>query len=254
MAKELKKKTTKSAAPKQKKAQKAVEPKIVKQTPKKEVYDEQMADAFIMEVDEEVKNDNLKVFWKKYGLFVVLFVILVLSVTVSFETIKNWRENQFKAKTDDYIAANYASNPEQMMTALEKIASGNYGVYSELARIQITDLLIEQGKNEEAINMLSMMVDNDELNQRVRNLAAVKLAAQKIDSAPRAEIEALLNPVIAADDSWTPIAKEYLALALIQDGDIQGARLLYQELMQDGRISEDFRNRVQDMLTALSDM
>ena len=253
MAKETKKKAPKQVAQKQTKTPKKTASKVVKPV-KTAAYDEQMADAFIMEVDEEVKNDNLKMFWKKYGLFVVILVILVLSVTVSFETIKNWRENQFKEKTENYIAANYASNPDEMMKALEKIAAGDHGVYSELARIQMTDILIEQGKNEDAVNMLTVMVDDDELNPRIRNLAAVKLAAQKLDSAPKAEIEALLRPVLEAKDSWTPIAKEYLALSSIQEGDIDAARALYQELLQDGEISEDFRNRIQDMLTALSDM
>lgn len=223
--------------------------------PKKtQAYDEQMADAFIMEVDDEVKNDNLKAFWKKYGLFVVLFVILVLSITVSFETIKNWRENQFRKQTDTYIAANLNQSPQEMMTALEKIAAGNHGIYSEIARIQISDLLFEQGKTDDALKMLQAIVDNDELNPRIRNLAAIKLAAQKVDTAPFVEIETLLKPVIAADDSWTPIAKEYLAISAIQSGDLQTARNLYSELLQDPKISDEFRNRVQDMLTTLSDI
>jgi len=253
MAKETKKTASKPAALKKPKGRKPSAQAALKPAAKP-VYDEQMADAFIMEVDEEVKNDQLKVFWKKYGLFVVLLVVLVLSVAVSFETIKSWRENQFMAKTDSYIAANYASNPQEMLTALEKIASGGHGIYSELARIQIADILLEQGKTQDAVNMLTAMVDNDELNSRIRNLAAVKLAAQKLDNAPKAEIEALLRPVLDADDSWTPIAKEYLALASIQEGDIEGARALYEELLQDGRISDDFRARIQDMLTALADM
>ncbi len=236
-----------------KKTQQKATPSTVK-TKKTAAYDEAMADAFIMEVDDEVKNDNLKAFWKKYGLFIVLFVILVLSITVSFETIKNWRENQFRKQTDTYIAANLDQNPQQMMAALEKIAAGDHGIYSELARIQISDLLLEQNKIDDALKMLQSIVDNDELNPRIRNLAAIKLAAQEIDTAPFAEIETLLKPVVAADDSWAPIAKEYMALSAIQSGDHETARNLYQELLQDSRISDDFRNRVQDMLTALSDI
>lgn len=230
--------------------------KITKEAPIKKTaaYDENVADAFIMEVDEEVKNENLKAFWKKYGLFIVLFVALVLSATVSFETIKNWRENQFKAKTDAYIAANYQQTAQEMIAALEKIAVGNNGIYSELARIQIADLLLQENKTEEAIAMLQTLATNDELNPRIKNLAAIKLAAQKIDSATRSEIESLLTPVVAADDSWTPIAQEYIALAAVKEGDVETARNLYKTILQNGQISEEFKNRVQDMLTTLSDL
>ena len=225
--------------------------------PKKEikpVVDDAAVDAFIMEVDDEVKNDNFKAFFNKYGLFIILFVAIVLSATVSFETIKNWRNNQFKAKTDTYLAANSASTPEQTLAALEKVASGNYGIYSELARIQIADVLFDEGKDEDALNMLESLAANDELNPRVRNLASVKLAARKVDTASFSEIEVLLTPVIASDDAWAPIAKEYLALSAIQDGQGEKARELYQEILQDSRTSDEFRTRIQDMMSAISDI
>ena len=235
--------------------------KTVQKTKKEQIkqeykpsVDDAAVDAFIMEVDEEVKNDSMKEFFKKYGLFIILFVVLVLSATVSFETIKNWRENHFRAKTDTYLAANSTATSEEMLSALEKIAAGNNGIYSELARIQITDVLFEQGKNDDAIKMLEVLASNDELNPRIKNLAAVKLAARKVDTAEFSEIETLLTPVITSDDSWTPIAKEYLALSAIKDGNIEKARELYQQILQDSRISDDFRTRIQDMVTTLSDM
>ncbi|MBR2299429.1 MAG: tetratricopeptide repeat protein [Alphaproteobacteria bacterium] len=232
---------------------------VKKQTPEKapvlktEAYDEAAADAFIMEVDEEVKNDNLKAFWKKYGLFVTLCMVLVLSATVSYETIKNWRENQFRAKTDAYISANFAPTNADSLAALEKIAASNNGIYSELARIQIADLLLEEGKKEDGLTMLQTLATNDELNPRIRNLAAIKLAARTVDTAPRAEIESLLAPVVSADDSWSPIAQDFLALAALKDGDLETARTIYQNLLQDGRLSEQFKGRIQDMLTTISD-
>ena len=247
---EKNKKQTKKKTP-------AVKPIAAEQTKdlkKAPVYDEKAVDAFIMEVDEEVKNDNLKDFFKKYGVYVVVILVLVLSLTVSFETIKNWRENNLKAKTDAYIAANFEQAFDTKLAALEKIASGKNGIYSELARIQIADLLFEQGKNEDALNMLNAIVNNDELNSRIRNLAAIKLASYKLDTAPRSEIEALLAPVVAADDSWAPIAQEYMALAAVQDGDLETARNIYQNLLQDSRTSDEFKSRIQDMLTTISDI
>ena len=101
--------------------------------------------------------------------------------------------------------------------------------------------------------MLSVMATNDELDPRVKTLATIKLVSLKVDTAPKSEIEALLMPVIAADDSWTPIAKEYLALSTAQSGDISAAQNMYQELLQDSRISDAQKGRIQDMLSVLSE-
>ena len=43
-----------------------------------------MQDAFIREVDEDLKNESMKKLWDKYGLFVLLIVIVSLTVAVSY--------------------------------------------------------------------------------------------------------------------------------------------------------------------------
>ena len=58
---------------------------------KKEIdADEQ--EAFIREVTEEVKNDNLKQMWEKYGIYIILLVVLAIVGAVSFEGFKSWRQ------------------------------------------------------------------------------------------------------------------------------------------------------------------
>lgn len=220
----------------------------------KNLDNDDMTDVFIREVSEEVKNDNLKIFWNKYGLFIVLFVVLAVSAAVSFETIKSWRDKQYQARTESYLMSINANDFENSLKALENIAAGNNGIYSELARIQIANILYEQNKTTEANDMLQAIVDNEELNPRIRNLAALKLATYKIDTAPRAEIEALLLPVANADNSWSPVAKDLLAMTAIKNGDIESARQIYVSLLESGKVSENFKNRIQDLLSALNDM
>lgn len=243
------KKTTKS----QSVVRKADEKKNAKTQVK--AYDEAMTDAFIKEVDEEVHNDELKVFWNKYGLFVVLFIVLAVSAAVSFETIKNWRKQQFQAQTDSYLAAVQGmESTESTIKALEKIAAGDNGLFSELARVQIATILFEQDRPQDAESMLQAIIDNEELSPKITHMAAVKLATYKVDTASEDELNALLQPVIAANDAWTPLAQELLAMAAIRDGQLEKARDIYSELLENPEISANFKARIQDILSALNDM
>ena len=218
-------------------------------------YDEEMTDAFIQEVSEEVKNDNLKIFWDKYGLFVILFVVIAVSAAVSFETIKSWRDQKYQAQTENYLMSlQVAGNYDVQLKALEKIAASDNGIYSELARVQIATILFEQGKNDEGKQMLQTIADNDELNPKIRHLAALKLATYEVDTASYAEINSLLQPIIDAQNSWSPLATDLLAMSAIQNGDIETARSLYQGLLESGNISENFKNRIQDMLSTLNSL
>ncbi len=214
-----------------------------------------MTESFIQEVTEDVKNDNLKAFWNKYGLYIILFVIISVSAAVGFETIKTWRQKQFQEKTQAYISAMIEQgNYDKSISALEKIVIGNYGIYSQLARIQIADILFEQNKTEEAINMLQAIIDNSEINSKVRNLAILKLATYKVDTASIEEISELLKPVIEENNVWSPLAQDMIAMSAIKAGDFQKARTIYTQLLQNANLSDNFKNRIQDMLSALSDM
>ena len=49
-------------------------------------------DAFIREIDEELKNEKVKKIWDKYGLFIILFVVIAVFSAVSFESFKAWQD------------------------------------------------------------------------------------------------------------------------------------------------------------------
>ena len=249
----MKKSTTKKSPAKTAVAKKANKSVGVKKTVK--AYDEEMTDAFIQEVNEEVKNDNLKIFWDKYGLFIILFVVVAVSAAVSFETIKSWKDQKYQAQTEKYLMSlQAAGNYDIQLQALERIAASDNGVYSQLARIQIATILFEQNKTDEGKQMLQAIVDNDELNSKIRNLAALKLATYEVDTASYAKIQALLQPIIDEQSSWSPLAADLLAMSAIQNGDIDTARSLYEGLLENANISENFKSRIQDMLSTLNSL
>ena len=212
-------------------------------------------DAFIQEIDEDVKNDNLKVFWDKYGIFVVLLVVLAVSATVSFEKIRSWKAEQNQQTTENYMsAAQLRENPEETIAALQQINQSNQGIFSDFAKLQIANVLFNQNKNEEAMAALQSLIDDKQANDEVKNIALIKLATYKVDQLPRAEFEALVKPIIDANNSWTPLAQDLLAMSAIQEGDVDTARSIYENILKIKDWPEGFKTKVQDMLTSLGDM
>ena len=212
-------------------------------------------DAFIQEIDEDVKNDNLKVLWDKYGVFVVLLVVLAVSATVSFEKIRSWKAEQNQQTTENYMsAAQLRENPEETIAALQQINQSNQGIFSDFAKLQIANVLFNQNKNEEAMAALQSLIDDKQANDEVKNIALIKLATYKVDQLPRAEFEALVKPIIDANNSWTPLAQDLLAMSAIQEGDVDTAHSIYENILKIKDLPEGFKTKVQDMLTSLGDM
>ena len=212
-------------------------------------------DAFIQEIDEDVKNDNLKLLWNKYGILIILFVVLAVSATVSFEKFKSWRAAQNQAATENYMmAAQLRENPEETIAALQQINQSSQGIFGDFAKLQIANVLFNQNKDEEAKAALQSLLDDTQVNEEIKNIALIKLATYKVDELPRAEFEAMLKPILQANNSWTPLAQDLLAMSAIKDGDVDTARTIYENILKIKDLPEYFKTKIQDMLTSLNDM
>lgn len=220
---------------------------------KKEI-DKDEQEAFIREVTAEVKNDNLKEMWEKNGLYIVLFVVVALTAAVSFETFKAWKDKRSQTWSDTYAYALNLQNQGrygESLEVLDKIQKTGGSIYTDVAKLQTSNILFEQGKNDEAIQILQEIVNDKSVNKKMRDVSAVKLASYKLDTAPREEIDALLQPLIKENGSWTNIAKEMTAMAAIRDGNIDEAKDLYNQILNTENLPEGLKIRVQDMLSVL---
>ncbi len=245
-----KKKNIKSAA----KAQKSVEQKNVVKRDNSDVNPE-FTDAFIQEVNEDVKNDNFRVMWNRYGIFVISFVVIAVCAAVSFDKIRSWKIQQNQRETENYmLAAQVQENPEDTIASLQNINKYNQGIFGDFARLQIANVLLGQQKNEEAFAELQGLIDDKQVNEEVKQIALIKLATYKVDELPFAEMKKMLQPVMDANNSWTPLANDLLAMAAIRDGDLQTAKEIYDNLLKVKDLPEGFRAKVQDILSSISDM
>lgn len=213
-------------------------------------------DAFIREIDEELKNEKLKKIWDRYGLFIILFVVLAISATVSFETFKAWNQKRNQEFSNAYAYALNLQNQGkygEAMGVLENIEKSKKGIYSDLAQIQMANVLVEQGKVEPAMAIWEKIVADADFNQQMREVATIKLASYKLDFAPSEEIQKMLSPFVAVNGPWTNIAKEMLAMLAIREGNNTQARAYYQEISSAENTPEALRARAQDMLNVLDD-
>lgn len=234
------------------------QPVTVKTRAKKDLsnVNPDLTDAFIQEVDEDVKNDNLKVLWNRYGLLIIAFVVLAVSAAISFDQIKNWKIAQNQRHTEEYMTAAQlqAENPDNTIAALQQVSQKNQGIFSDFARLQIANVLLNQDKIDEATAALESIVNDKQVNSEVQHIALVKLATYKLDTMDRASFEKLVQPLITENTSWAPIAQDLLAMSAIKNGDITTARTIYENILKIEDLPENFKVKVQDMLSSISDM
>ena len=213
-------------------------------------------DALLREVVEDVKNEQLQQLWNKYGLYIIVGIALVLTIAISFEGIKSWRDKKHQELSNAYAVAMSLQSQGRLDESLDiynTLSEKASGIYDDLAKMQIANIFLEQGKKNEALDVLENLIDNDNILPQMRNIAAMKLASYKMDMGVDAdEITALLLPV-SEDDSRSDIARELLAMLYIREKDVEKAEAEYKQIITSATASDAIKTRASDMLNLLNE-
>ncbi len=223
----------------------------------KKVKEEAAADDILFqEINEELKQEKMRNFWKKYGILATVVVIAALTFAVSFESIKAWQNKKAQTWSDAYAYAynlQIQGKYDESIAVFKDIEQQNGGIYRDIAQMQIANVLLEQAKNDEALTVLTALVNNPDANVSIQNMAIFKLASYKLDNAPRKEVEALLNRLIIDNGSWVNVAKEMKAMLEIREGNLSQALEIYNDILNNNELSDTLKSRVQDMISVLTE-
>lgn len=214
-----------------------------------------MSDVF-REVDEAVRQDQLKQVWKRYGW---LIVTVVLAIILGFGGYHAWNAHKQSARveaSDSYAAALQQARDGKVAEALEGLealadpASGEVGTLAAFAQARI---LAGQGQQDAALRIWDALAASDAAGPSFK-AAAVMLAVQhQIGQADPAALEARLQPYLAEGQPFRATASELSALLALEQGDTARARELLTGLTTAGDAPSSQRARVAQLLQAIGE-
>ena len=190
--------------------------------------DKDVQEAFIKEVNEDLKNEEFKKIWDKYGLYIIVLVVVALTAAVSFETIKSWYDKRMQTWSDTYAYAVSMHNQgryDDSLESLNYIIAKDYGIFTELAQMQKINILLDQEKTDEAVKLMEEIVADKSFNRQLQQTVIFKLASYKMENSPLEDVEALIGKFARNEnDSWQPVASEMLAIAYLHNNKIEEAK------------------------------
>ncbi len=212
-------------------------------------------DALMREAAIDAKNEKLQSLWEQHGMYIIIAVALILTLTVSFETFKAWKNKKDQELSNAYaVAVSLQSQGryDESMNILQNLSKSG-GIYGDVARLQIANLQFDQNKDAEAIETLAALAADDDVNPQIQEISAIKLASYKLDTdAPSEDIRSLLVPLTDEESAWAPVAHELLAMLAIRDGNINQAKAEYENVINSTNVQDTLKNRAQDMLAIIN--
>ena len=210
--------------------------------------------AFLREVDEELRRDRLIRFWRNYGWWTVGAIVLALAV---FAGVLFWNHSRDAAraaesvKLQDGIDALSAANTAKAKPLIDTLAAsstpGNRGV----AKLLQADALLRAGDVKGAAAKFAEVAGDTRIGQPIRDLALIRQTAAEYDAlAPQAVIDRL-KPLTAKDSAWLGSAGEMVAVAYLRLNKPEDARGMFKTIAESDDVPDPIRQRAVQMENVL---
>jgi hypothetical protein len=178
------------------------------------------------EVEEQLRTDRYKQFARKVMPWFIGGAAALLVATLGYWGYDTYRTGQVSKAADQYAAAieaftaNDREKARQLWTEVSKAQSG---AYKSLSLMHLAAHAVEQKKTDEAVRLYdeAAKAATDPL---VGDAARLKSAFAVLDTASLKDMEARLKPLMEEGHPYRIQAREALAFAKLNAGDLAGAR------------------------------
>ncbi len=210
-------------------------------------------DNIFREVDEELRNERMRQLWRKYAPLVFGLAFAIVAAVAAKEGWDYYQKSISSTSSDNFYAAIELIEKGDLTAAnqaLEKIKNEASGKYPLLAEFRQAALLLEEGKNKEAIAAYDSLA-NKISEQSLRDLALIFAANALVDSGDVAGVNARISGLINDENPLSLVAQEILGLTHYAAGDIDKAREIFENIIISPRAQADIIGRVNIYISQL---
>ena len=204
------------------------------------------------EVDEEVRREQLKKLWERYGHFAVAAAVAAVIGVGAWRGYEWWESKKAAESGAAFEAAATLAEEgkrSEAESAFAKIVADGTAGYRDLARLREAAELA-QTDPKAAIAAYDKIAADGAVGPVLQDLAALRAGALLVDAGSFAEARERLEPLAANDRTFRYTAREFLVLAAWRAGDGAAAKRWSDMIMTDAQTPAATRSRV-EMLMAL---
>ena len=204
-------------------------------------------EAFLREVDEEYRRDQMLGIWKRYGRVIVGAIVVGLLALAGWLYYQNHSTGMAGKRGEDYDAALQLlqqNQPAQALPALDKVAQGKSDGYAALSRIAEGNVLLDRNDAKGAAAQFASVVNDKSVEQPYRDLALVRQTSAEFDTLKPEVVIQRLGTLANPDSPWFGSAGEMVAAAYLKAGNRPAAGKLFAQIAQGGEtVPESIRQR-----------
>jgi hypothetical protein len=203
-------------------------------------------DSFIREVNEELRQDQARALWSRFGPAAIAVAVAVVLGTAGWVAWDYWTENQANASGDRFSQALTLAadgRQDEALAALRALEQDGYGAYPMLARMRAATVLEAQGDPAGAVAAFDAVAADGSIPGPVRDMARLRAGLILVDVGSYAEVSARVETLTADTSALRHSAREALALSAWKEGRNADALQLFEQIADDQAAPRNLRER-----------
>lgn len=208
-------------------------------------------DSFIREVNEELRTDQAKAAWRRFGPLIIGGAVAIVLGTAANVGYNNWTASKSSASGDKFLAAlDLASEGknDEALTALEDLEKNGYGSYPALAQLRAATVLMQKGDAKAAVEAFDKASQDKVIPTPLRDMARLRAAYILVDTGSYDDVAKRVESLSADSNPMRHSAREALALAAWKAGRNEDAAKLFKQNADDSVAPPNLRQRANTML------
>jgi hypothetical protein len=226
----------------------------------------QTNEAFLREVDEELRRDQALGLWQRYGRVAIGGVAAALVALAAFLGWQHYRSEVANAQTEQFNRVYEALTAGKFADAdkpLGDLAKSDITPNRALARFLQADIVLRDlggnnpaqtaAKLHDAAAQFAAIAGDASVPQPLRDLALVRQTYAEFDTLKPQTIIDRMKPLAVKGGPWLGSAGELMAHAQLQLGKTAEARTLLSLMIADANTPETIRQRAVQLAGSIGD-
>lgn len=211
-------------------------------------------EAFLREVDEELRRDQIRHAAKRWGKPLIAAVILALAAFGGWLWWNHQQTQKAEAEGEKLVQILNdleSGNQKGVEARLKPLAeSGNAG-YRATAKLTLASLKLQDDDAKGAAAGYKAVAEDESIAEPFRDLALIRQTAAEYDSLKPEQVVARLQPLAVKDNPWFGSAGEMVAVAYLNMNKPDLAGPLFAAIAKDEGVPESIRSRAVQMAGVL---
>lgn len=207
-------------------------------------------EAFLREVDEELRKDQALHVWHNYGRWIIAAVIAGLLAFAGFLYWQGHSDGRRGEEGEKFKAAFKALSENKVQETeapLKALAASSSEGFSAMARFTQADILLQKNDLKGAAAIFAGIAGDSGFAQEFRDLALIRQTSAEYDTLKPEQVVDRLKGIAVKGNSWFGSSGELVAIAYLRQGKRGDAGKLFGEIAKDESVPRSIRQRAVQM-------